>query len=186
MIVYDMVMNVLDTKWFLQHNIAGLISGITFIVLFQSGEASTVEENTHTHRAFINYNKILTDMVEYFWILYQQACALDITYFDPQFWCFLFFNQIADLSKYSANYWIPFVYVYLYIWKFPWQYEQNLWANQYVPTVWLRMISEFHVHRTNFLNIVRKKILKSAWRCIKQKIIVIHKNKGTKFPKRAL
>ena len=49
MIVYDMVMNVLDTKWFPQHNIAGLISGITFVVLFQSGEASTVEGNTHTH-----------------------------------------------------------------------------------------------------------------------------------------
>ena len=43
MIVYDMVMNVL------QHNIAGLISGITFIVLFQSGEASMVEGNKHTH-----------------------------------------------------------------------------------------------------------------------------------------
>ena len=43
MIVYDMVMNVLDTKWFPQHNITGLISGITFIVL--SGEASTVEGN---------------------------------------------------------------------------------------------------------------------------------------------
>ena len=49
MIVYDMVMNVLDTKWFPQHNIAGLISGITFFVLFQSGEASTVEGNKHTH-----------------------------------------------------------------------------------------------------------------------------------------
>ena len=49
MIVYDMVMNVLDTKWFPQYNIAGLISGITFIVLFQSGEASTVEGNKHTH-----------------------------------------------------------------------------------------------------------------------------------------
>ena len=48
MIVYDMVMNVLDIKWFPQHNIPGLISGITF-VLFQSGEASTVEGNEHTH-----------------------------------------------------------------------------------------------------------------------------------------
>ena len=48
MIVSDMVMNVLDTKGFPQHNIAGLISGITF-VLFQSGEASTVEGNTHTY-----------------------------------------------------------------------------------------------------------------------------------------
>ena len=48
MIVYDMVMNVLDTKWFPQHSIAGLISGITFIVLFQSEEASTVEGNKHT------------------------------------------------------------------------------------------------------------------------------------------
>ena len=49
MIVYDMVMKVLDTKWFPQHNTAGLISGITFIVLFQSGEASAVEGNKHTH-----------------------------------------------------------------------------------------------------------------------------------------
>ena len=49
MIVYDMVMNVHDTKLFPQHSIAGLISGITFIVLFQSGEASTVEGNKHTH-----------------------------------------------------------------------------------------------------------------------------------------
>ena len=48
-IVYDMVMNVLDTKWLPQHNIVGLISGITFSVLFQSGEASTVEGNKHTH-----------------------------------------------------------------------------------------------------------------------------------------
>ena len=43
-----MMMNVLDTKWFPQHIIAGLISGITF-VLFQSGEASTFEGNKHTH-----------------------------------------------------------------------------------------------------------------------------------------
>ena len=42
-------MNVLETKGFPQHNIAGLISGITVIVLFQSGEASTVEGNKHTH-----------------------------------------------------------------------------------------------------------------------------------------
>ena len=49
MIVYDIVMNVLDTKSFPQHNIASLISGITFIVLFQSGEASAVEGNKHTH-----------------------------------------------------------------------------------------------------------------------------------------
>ena len=48
MIVYDVAMKVLDTKLFLQHNIAGLISGIT-VVLFQSGEASTVERNKHTH-----------------------------------------------------------------------------------------------------------------------------------------
>ena len=49
-----MVMNVLDTKWFPQHNIAGLISGITFIVLFQSGDASTVEKNKHTHTQSLN------------------------------------------------------------------------------------------------------------------------------------
>ena len=42
MVVYEMAMNVLYTKWFHQHNIAGLISGITSIVLFKSAEASTV------------------------------------------------------------------------------------------------------------------------------------------------
>ena len=34
MIVYDVARMVLDTESFPQHNIAGLISGITFIVLF--------------------------------------------------------------------------------------------------------------------------------------------------------
>ena len=37
MIVYDVAIKVLD------------ICGITFIVLFRSGEAFTVEGNTHTH-----------------------------------------------------------------------------------------------------------------------------------------
>ena len=49
MIVYDVAMKVLDTNWFPQHNIAGLISGITFVILFQSGEAFTMERNTHKH-----------------------------------------------------------------------------------------------------------------------------------------
>ena len=34
MIVYDVVTKVLDTEIFLQHSIADLISGITFIALF--------------------------------------------------------------------------------------------------------------------------------------------------------
>ena len=33
MIVYDVAAKVLDTKTFPQHKIAGLISGITFIIL---------------------------------------------------------------------------------------------------------------------------------------------------------
>ena len=49
MIVYDVATKILDTEYFPQHNIASLISGITFIVLFQSGEAFTVGRNTHTH-----------------------------------------------------------------------------------------------------------------------------------------
>ena len=48
MIVYDVAMKIPETKQFPQHNIAGLISGITF-VLFQSGEASMVGRNKHTH-----------------------------------------------------------------------------------------------------------------------------------------
>ena len=35
MIAYDMATNVLDTEIFPQHNITGLISGITFIGLFR-------------------------------------------------------------------------------------------------------------------------------------------------------
>ena len=49
MTVYDAATKVLYKKSFPQHSIAGLISGITFIVLFQSGEAFTVEGNKHTH-----------------------------------------------------------------------------------------------------------------------------------------
>ena len=49
MIVYDVATKVLDTEQFPQHNIAGLISGITFIFLFQSGKAFTMEGNAHTH-----------------------------------------------------------------------------------------------------------------------------------------
>ena len=49
MIIYEVATKVRDTEAFPQHNIVGLISGITSIVLFQSGEASTVEGNKHTH-----------------------------------------------------------------------------------------------------------------------------------------
>ena len=44
MIVYEVATEQLDAK----HTIADLNSGITFIVLFQSGEAFTVEGNKHT------------------------------------------------------------------------------------------------------------------------------------------
>ena len=58
MIVYDVTMKVLDTEKFPQHNIADLISGITFIALFQSGKASTVEGNKHTHTKVQIFMKI--------------------------------------------------------------------------------------------------------------------------------
>ena len=48
MIVYDVATKVLDKEQFPQYN-AGLIPGITFIVLFQSVEAFTMVGNTHTH-----------------------------------------------------------------------------------------------------------------------------------------
>ena len=53
MIVYDVAMKVLDTKEFPQQNIADLIFRVTFIVLFQSGEAVTVEGNKHKHTNII-------------------------------------------------------------------------------------------------------------------------------------
>ena len=48
MIVYDVATKVRDTESFPQHNIAGLISGITFIVfLSQEKPLSWKEINTH-------------------------------------------------------------------------------------------------------------------------------------------
>ena len=50
MIDYDVAIKVLDTESFPQHNIAGLISGITFIVLFiQEKPLWWKEINAHTH-----------------------------------------------------------------------------------------------------------------------------------------
>ena len=50
MIADDVVTKVLDTKSFPQHNIAGLISAITFIVLFSQDKPLRWKEiNTHTH-----------------------------------------------------------------------------------------------------------------------------------------
>ena len=50
MILYDVTTKVLDTESFPQHNIAGLISGITFIVLFNQEKPLRWKEiNTHTH-----------------------------------------------------------------------------------------------------------------------------------------
>ena len=52
MIVYDMATKFLETEIFPQGNIAGLISGITFIIycLVQSGEAFMVKGKKHIQR----------------------------------------------------------------------------------------------------------------------------------------
>ena len=52
MIVYDVATKVPDTESFPQHNIAGLISGITFIVLFNREKPLRWKEinNSRTHR----------------------------------------------------------------------------------------------------------------------------------------
>ena len=50
MIFYDVATKVLDTESFPQHNIVGLISGITFIILFsQEKRLRWKEIKTHTH-----------------------------------------------------------------------------------------------------------------------------------------
>ena len=53
MIVYDMATKGLGTELFLQHNIADLISGMTFIVLFSQkslyGERKSTHTRIHTH-----------------------------------------------------------------------------------------------------------------------------------------
>ena len=49
MISYDVATKVLDTESFPQHNIAGLISGITFVLSSQKKPLEWEETNTHTH-----------------------------------------------------------------------------------------------------------------------------------------
>ena len=52
MIVYDVATKVPETKSFPHHNIAGLISGITFIVLFSQEKPlgwKKINTDTHTH-----------------------------------------------------------------------------------------------------------------------------------------
>ena len=50
MIAYDVATKLLDTESFSQHNFAGLISGITFIVLLsQEKPLRWKEMHTHTH-----------------------------------------------------------------------------------------------------------------------------------------
>ena len=50
MVADDVMTKVLDTKSFPQHNIAGLISGITFIALLSQDKPLQLKEiNTHTH-----------------------------------------------------------------------------------------------------------------------------------------
>ena len=50
MIVYEVATKVLDTESFPQHNIAGMISGITFIVLLSQEKPLRWKEiHTHTH-----------------------------------------------------------------------------------------------------------------------------------------
>ena len=87
--VYDMAMNVLDTKWFPEHNIAGLISGITSIVLFQSGEASTVEGNKHTHTHSNHSNVIQKQQLAFNFV---ENSPVDGTYI----WIFKSFKNIFE------------------------------------------------------------------------------------------
>ena len=52
MTAYDVATKVLDKELFSQHNIAGLNSGITFIVLFSQEKPlrrKKINTNTHTH-----------------------------------------------------------------------------------------------------------------------------------------
>ena len=49
MIVYDVAIKVLDTEIFLQPSIAGLISGITFIVLFSQEKPLRSKKINATH-----------------------------------------------------------------------------------------------------------------------------------------
>ena len=68
MIVYDVAKKVLDTESFPQHNIAGLISGITFIVLFSQEKPLLWKEinthtQTHTYKKQVAFTPNLKDFV---------------------------------------------------------------------------------------------------------------------------
>ena len=68
MIVYDVATKVLDTEISPQHNIADLISGITFIVLFSQEKPLLWKEinthtHTHTHKKQVAFTPNLKDFV---------------------------------------------------------------------------------------------------------------------------
>ena len=66
MIVYDVAKKVLDTESFPQHSIAGLISDITFIVLFSQEKPllwKEINTHTHTHKKQVVFTPNLKDFV---------------------------------------------------------------------------------------------------------------------------
>ena len=68
MIFYDVAKKVLDTESFPQHNITGLISAITFIVLFSQEKPLLWKEinthtHTHTHKKQVAFTPNLKDFV---------------------------------------------------------------------------------------------------------------------------
>ena len=76
MIVYDVVTKVPDTESFPQHSITGLISGITFIVLFSQN--FTVEGNKHTHTHAHTHTHIYIYIYIYIYIHTQHTAILQI------------------------------------------------------------------------------------------------------------
>ena len=98
MIVYDVATKVLDTKSFPQHNIAGLISCITFIVLFSQEKPLRWKEiNTHTHTH--THKPTLTYLVS--------IKTKNFKVFEPNLTRKMFFGDIlwilpVDTSEFSA------------------------------------------------------------------------------------
>ena len=76
MIAYDVATKLLDTESFSQHNFAGLISGITFIVLLSQEKPLRWKEiHTHTHtrarthtHMIKKYQSIHASENAYFWL----------------------------------------------------------------------------------------------------------------------
>ena len=100
-----MVTKVIDTEIFPQRNIAGLISGITFIVLFSQEKPLWWKEiNTHTHTHMLQINETIWHKIFAEWVLLNTEIfsRLDLKH-DDKFFPYKFLEGFVKIGHELAD-----------------------------------------------------------------------------------